>query len=216
MLHVMQKIRIVLIVLIVIIVWFRFLKPGSDAGDSIVPEVAEEQASVPVPAPPPVERVEPVEQVEPLVVMEEPKVEPAAPTPASVVEPEVIPEPELSQPEFVRYVAPVSAMAVELHKPGKTVNDDLDILDSLMSYYHSVFKSMPAAGDNVEFVDALVGMNEKGVQVLPHDHPSINEKGELVDRWGTAYFFHPMSDKVVEIISAGPDRTLFTDDDVQL
>ena len=98
-------------------------------------------------------------------------------------------------------------MSVELNKPGNTVMNDLDILDSLMSYYHSVFKSMPAAGDNSEFVDALVGMNDKGVQVLPHDHPSINQKGELVDRWGTAYFFHPMSDKETQIISAGPDRT---------
>ena len=210
----MQKIRIVIIVLIVIIVWFRFLKPAPDAVETIAPEVAEEQA--PVPATPPVEEVVSSAQVEPTVTKEDPKVEPEVPVPVAVVEAEVIPEPELTKPAFVKYVAPVSEMSHELNKPGKSVINDLDILDSLMSYYHSVFKSMPAAGDNREFVDALVGMNAKGVQVLPHDHPSINQKGELVDRWGTPYFFHPMSDKIVEITSAGPDRTLFTDDDVQL
>ena len=71
-------------------------------------------------------------------------------------------------------------------------------------------------GLNEEYVDFLIGKNPKGIQMLPHDHPDISEKGELLDRWGTPYFFHPVSEKRVDILSAGPDRTLFTDDDVSL
>ena len=39
-------------------------------------------------------------------------------------------------------------------------------------------------------------------------------KGQLVDRWGTAYWFHPNSSYQMEIRSAGPDKNLFTADDV--
>ena len=38
--------------------------------------------------------------------------------------------------------------------------------------------------------------------------------GELVDRWGTPYFFHSVSAEKMEIVSAGPDKELWTDDDV--
>jgi hypothetical protein len=42
----------------------------------------------------------------------------------------------------------------------------------------------------------------------------INKHGELVDPWGTAYFFHQLSGKETEIRSAGPDKILWTADDL--
>ena len=42
----------------------------------------------------------------------------------------------------------------------------------------------------------------------------VNEKGELVDPWGTPYFFHQLSAMEMEIRSAGPDRIMWTEDDL--
>ena len=43
---------------------------------------------------------------------------------------------------------------------------------------------------------------------------SRNERGELTDAWGTPYFFHQLSGTEMEIHSAGPDRRMFTGDDL--
>jgi len=42
----------------------------------------------------------------------------------------------------------------------------------------------------------------------------INAKGELVDYWGTPFFFHQLSGTQMEIHSAGPDRQMWTGDDI--
>jgi hypothetical protein len=59
-------------------------------------------------------------------------------------------------------------------------------------------------GDNprhINFIDAQAGM-------------VINAKGELVDAWGTPYFFHQISGTEMEIHSAGPDKIMWTSDDL--
>ena len=50
--------------------------------------------------------------------------------------------------------------------------------------------------------------------LIPPDHPAINRRGELCDRWGTPFFFHAESAKQMSIRSAGPDKKMWTDDDV--
>ncbi len=42
----------------------------------------------------------------------------------------------------------------------------------------------------------------------------INEKGELVDAWNTPFFFHQISGTEMEIHSAGPDKIMWTQDDL--
>jgi hypothetical protein len=42
----------------------------------------------------------------------------------------------------------------------------------------------------------------------------INGKGELVDYWGTPFFFHQLSGTEMEIHSAGPDKVMWTADDL--
>jgi len=54
------------------------------------------------------------------------------------------------------------------------------------------------------------------VRFLPEQAPYLDAEGRLVDRWGTPYFFHPVSGEDMEIVSAGPDAELWTDDDVKL
>jgi hypothetical protein len=51
--------------------------------------------------------------------------------------------------------------------------------------------------------------------LIPRGHPAINPDGELCDRWGTPYFFHSESRRRTTIRSAGPDRQMWTADDVE-
>ena len=64
--------------------------------------------------------------------------------------------------------------------------------------------------------DLLMGRNRLGLALLPPDHPAVNPRGELCDRWGRPFFFHQLSGTRLELRSAGPDRQLWTGDDVVL
>lgn len=69
-------------------------------------------------------------------------------------------------------------------------------------------------GSNAEIMKALMGGNPVGARLGPIDGQGINEQGELVDRWGTPYFFHQLSKNSMEVRSAGPDRKMWTADDL--
>ena len=69
-------------------------------------------------------------------------------------------------------------------------------------------------GTNAEIVKTLNGGNPQGVRYLPQEHVRLNEQGELLDSFGTPYFFHQLSAQEMEIRSAGPDKTLWTQDDI--
>lgn len=70
-------------------------------------------------------------------------------------------------------------------------------------------------GANEEFADALKGRNKAQIRFLRDDHPAFNEKGQLVDRWRTPLYIHAASRDRLEIRSAGPDRKMWTEDDLQ-
>jgi len=42
----------------------------------------------------------------------------------------------------------------------------------------------------------------------------VNDQGEMIDPWGTPYFFHQISGTQMEIHSAGPDHVMWTSDDL--
>jgi hypothetical protein len=80
--------------------------------------------------------------------------------------------------------------------------------------YGSRFGGNPV-GTNLEITRALAGDNPKQVNFLnPDDGLRVNADGELVDPWGTPYFFHQLSGTEMEIHSAGPDKKMWTDDDL--
>lgn len=109
----------------------------------------------------------------------------------------------------------VSRLARELNSPDSTAERDIEILHTLVDVYRSANEGrIPQGGLNEEIVDALRGRNSRHLAVLPDDLPAISNAGELRDRWGTAYFLHPLSSSKLEIISAGPDRKLRTADDI--
>jgi len=75
------------------------------------------------------------------------------------------------------------------------------------------FRGNPT-GTNAEIVKALTGENEANATYLPSKLRRLNDQGELLDAWGTPYFFHANSATEMEVRSAGPDKKLYTHDDV--
>ena len=69
-------------------------------------------------------------------------------------------------------------------------------------------------GSNAEIMKAVMGGNPVGARLGPPEGQEVNQQGELVDQWGTPYFFHQLSKNSMEVRSAGPDRKMWTTDDV--
>lgn len=105
-------------------------------------------------------------------------------------------------------------MADRLLHPESAPEEDLEIVQSFLQIYSKAQGGNPT-GDNSDITAAMTGTNGHRGRVFPRNHPSIRE-GQMVDRWGTPYWFHPNSGHSMEIRSAGPDRQLFTLDDVVL
>jgi hypothetical protein len=80
--------------------------------------------------------------------------------------------------------------------------------------YGSMFGGNPV-GSNAEITGALNGDNPKHARFLDAAQGlRMNDKGELIDSWGTPYFFHQLSGTLMEIHSAGPDKIMWTADDL--
>ena len=101
-----------------------------------------------------------------------------------------------------------------LHSEDSAPEEDLEYIDQSLSFYRLSFQRNPVAADNRMVMKALLGENPGNLVVFPFDHPSLDSTGQLLDRWGTPYFFHPLSGTKMEIFSAGPDKTLNTPDDI--
>lgn len=69
-------------------------------------------------------------------------------------------------------------------------------------------------GNNAEIAKAILGDNLKQMKIPIPAGSSVNPNGELCDRWGTPYFFHQLSAKVMEVRSVGPDREMHSADDI--
>jgi hypothetical protein len=80
--------------------------------------------------------------------------------------------------------------------------------------YGQMFGGDPV-GTNPEITAALTGKNPKHINFLTGlPGTRINDQGEMVDAWGTPYFFHQISGSEMEIHSAGPDKVMWTSDDL--
>ncbi len=108
-------------------------------------------------------------------------------------------------------------LANGLNAPGKTIQDDLQLLDGVFAVWQTNFlRTGNPVGTNAEITGALTGQNSLSVAFISPKNPAINRHGELCDRWGTPFFFHQLSGTRMEIISAGPDRKRGTSDDSAL
>lgn len=103
-----------------------------------------------------------------------------------------------------------------LNSPESSPSQDLQIVNDFLDIYRKAFGSNPT-GLNEDIVAAMTGTadpNQPG-RVFPPNSNAIRN-GQLVDRWGTPFWFHPVTSARMEIRSAGPDKELFTPDDVVL
>jgi hypothetical protein len=108
------------------------------------------------------------------------------------------------------------AMAGQLHKKGADPYNDVGILEGILGYYRLMYRENPVAESNISIIEALTGKNQHNMVVFPDDHPDLNAQGQLLDRWGTPYFFHALSSTQMDILSAGADRKRGTLDDIKL
>lgn len=90
--------------------------------------------------------------------------------------------------------------------------DDIIIIEQLLGHYRYVYKENPV-GENFEIVEQLMGNNSMKIVFIAPESEALLE-GNLVDRWDTPYFFHALSGQDMTVRSAGPDKKMWTDDDV--
>lgn len=102
-----------------------------------------------------------------------------------------------------------------LVEDGTLAEDRAALQDIVSNYLQSApHSTRPPLGTNEEITRALMDRDALGESAIPASHPAI-VSGQLVDRWGSPWFFHQMSADVIEVRSAGPDRRLFTGDDLK-
>ena len=109
-----------------------------------------------------------------------------------------------------------SPLAGTLNAATTPPAEDVQILHTLLRQYLRLLhhrQGLPIGNDS-DLARALTGRNPMKLVILPADHPALGADGRLRDRWGTPYFVHPRGNNAFEIRSAGPDRKLFTADDL--
>ncbi len=94
---------------------------------------------------------------------------------------------------------------------------DLELMDRLLGSYRTLVKGDDPLNfaSNATIAESIRGKNPAHMAFLPERHRAFNEAGEIVDRWKTPLFFHVLSQDQIEIRSAGPDKQMWTDDDLQ-
>jgi len=110
----------------------------------------------------------------------------------------------------------VSPLAPELNSDRFPAQHDVDVLHTLLRQYLRRLgrrEALPIGNDS-DLAKVLGGQNPMKYATLPANHPAFSPDGRLRDRWGTPYFVHPVAPGSFEIRSAGPDRKLFTSDDL--
>ena len=107
-------------------------------------------------------------------------------------------------------VARASASRTEPQVDGRA---ELDGVQFMLRDFRTRLGENPV-GSNAEIMRSLMGGNAVKAFLGPPPGQSLNADGELVDRWGTPYFFHQLSKSSMEVRSAGPDQRLWTPDDL--
>jgi hypothetical protein len=90
---------------------------------------------------------------------------------------------------------------------------DFDKIELMFRNYRTLTGENPV-GTNAEIMEAVIGGNPKGAKLGPPEGQQLNSNGELIDRWGSPYFFHQLTKDRIEIRSAGPDRIMWNEDDL--
>jgi hypothetical protein len=132
----------------------------------------------------------------------------------------VLPGPVAPRPKPVALAAleepPAAVEATESTASSLPPATALENMRAVFRQYNQRFGGNPV-GSNREITASLAGQNpHQAVFINADDGMRVNGRGELVDNWDTPYFFHQLSRTEIEIRSAGPDRRMWTSDDLVL
>lgn len=145
-----------------------------------------------------------------------PRQEPARPAATASV-PEPTKDPSLVGSKPTTPPAPVArpSITVPSHHPMREdpAKNEADTIALNIRHFGQRFGGNPT-GSNAEIVKTLTGGNATGAKYLTGEILRLNDKGELIDQWATPYFFHQNSADSMDVRSAGPDRKLYTPDDI--
>jgi hypothetical protein len=97
--------------------------------------------------------------------------------------------------------------------PSPEALKDIEDIQFMLRDFRTRLGDNPT-GTNAEIMKEVMGGNRVQARLGPPEGQKMNDQGELLDRWGAPYFFHQLSRNEMEIRSAGPDKTMWTNDDV--
>ena len=104
--------------------------------------------------------------------------------------------------------------------PARSVRDaepdleaDFEKISLMLRDYRTLNGENPV-GTNAEIMKSIMGGNPRGAVLGPPEGMMVSGSGELLDRWGTPYFFHALTRDLMEMRSAGPDRRMWNADDL--
>jgi hypothetical protein len=83
-------------------------------------------------------------------------------------------------------------------------NADCDSLILGIQQYREFVGSYPM-GNNIQITKALMGQSDKKILILAVRRADLNDKGEILDAWGTPLMFYFAHNEVL-IRSAGPNK----------
>ena len=133
--------------------------------------------------------------------------------PAAVLASEATPKPGVAGSTTRKPAVPAAARPDPRTLDGAMT--ELGKVHRMIVDYHTLMGANPV-GTNAEIMQALMGGNPHQATLGPPEGQGLNQRGELIDPWGTPYFFHQLSGDVMEIHSAGPDKIMGTADDLVL
>lgn len=157
-----------------------------------------------------------------------PPVPPSRPSPVSPLQPPVLAPPlPPTAPAIVMAPSAPGVMKSNAATPssGDTTSTmpsadlvieaaiQIDKIGLMFRDYRTLMGENPV-GTNAEIIQSVNGGNPKQAKLGPPEGQPLNARGELMDAWGTPYFFHQKSVTDMEIHSAGPDRQFGTPDDI--
>ncbi len=126
----------------------------------------------------------------------------------------VQPRAEFSPGTAAAVAIPPAGQAEPLEVTNLPPEIAIENMSRAIHQYGEMFGGNPV-GTNPEFTKQLTGDNPKHINFIsPESGMRVNDNGELVDPWGTPYFFHQISGSDTEIRSAGPDKIMYTADDI--
>jgi len=123
------------------------------------------------------------------------------------------PRPRRSKP-LVRELSASTAFARGIRREGTPPSHDLAMLHMLVKDYRKVHGVVPPALNSRELASMLLGKNPTRSRFLPPDCPALDDEGRLLDRWDAPLYVHLLSDRKIELRSAGPDGTMWNEDDI--